>query len=102
MTNKIKNTLGGCGRPPTDGTTHNNQPTYSIGDWGIFWDEMRLQKNVWGGSISRRFERQMRRQKIEINTSVRGLWELLDDDFTQQPTKNTRARQRGDKIGRAT
>ena len=55
-----------------------------------------------GGANSRRFGRQMRWQKIEINKSVRGLWEPLVDDFTQQPTKNTRERQRGYHIGRAT
>ena len=42
-----------------------------------------------GGAISRRFGRQMRRQKNKINKSVRGLSEPLDDDFTQQPIKNT-------------
>ena len=55
-----------------------------------------------GGENSRRFGRQMRRQKIEINKSVHGLWEPLVDDFTQQPTKNTRERQRGYHIGRVT
>ena len=30
--NKMKKTLGGCGGPPNDEATYNNQPKYSVGD----------------------------------------------------------------------
>ena len=80
-------------------TTTNQRTVSVIG--GFFGRDATAEERV-GGANSRSFGRQMRRQKIEINTSVCGLWELLDDDFTQQPTKNTRERQRGYHIGRAT
>jgi hypothetical protein len=44
---------------------------------------------------------QFRRQKNKENKTDLGLRRLLNNDFTQQPTKNKRARQRGDEKGRA-
>jgi hypothetical protein len=41
-------------------------------------------------------------KKIKKNKTDHGLRWLPNDDFTQQPTKNMRARQRENKIGRAT
>jgi len=40
--------------------------------------------------------------KNEENKSDRGLRRQLDDDYTQQPTKNMQAQWRGDHTGRTT
>jgi hypothetical protein len=55
-----------------------------------------------GGVYCDRSGCNLRRQKIKENKPDCGLRRLPNDDFTQQPTKNMRVRQRENKIGRAT
>ena len=43
---------------------------------------------MWGGDFTS-FWAANEATKNKINKSVRDLWEPLDDDFTQQPIKNT-------------
>jgi len=79
---------------PKDEDTHNNQPKDSVGDEGRCYDEMRRQRNAWGGVSLRRMGRQMKRQKIEKIKLIVALGDRWTTNSTQQPTKNMQARQR--------